>query len=292
MFAPAAWAATMAFAPLRIASGVQLDVWLKPEGALVNAVEGKLDFPADTLHLQAIEDGDSIVTLWVESPRVVEHLPNIATVEFSGIIPGGFAGDATGGANRGAAKIFSLIFLPPAPGTAPVRLHDARVYLNDGRGTRLAVADAEVQIGAAGALAQEPSLLQRDTTPPESFSPILTRDPQVFGGNWALVFVAHDKGAGIDHYEVAETRRAVGDYDGLLWKPATSPYRLEDQSLLSAVYVKAVDRAGNVRIAPVPISRPLPKAPNIAVTVLLLALLAALLLLFRISRPKNLTSHA
>jgi len=62
------------------------------------------------------------------------------------------------------------------------------------------------------------------------------------------VFGTQDKGSGIDHYEVAESDNPFVNEANLVWRRAESPELLQDQSGRSTVYVKAVDRDGNVRI--------------------------------------------
>ena len=59
--------------------------------------------------------------------------------------------------------------------------------------------------------------------------------------NYFLVFSGIDKQTGIDYYEVKEGQ---GN-----WKRAEFPYVLEDQTLQGIIEVRAVDKAGNERIA-------------------------------------------
>src|SRR3990167_8379649 len=67
-----------------IGEAVRIDMFLSSvEGA--NALEGHVTFPQDTLTLERVEDGNSIVSLWVERP----HKTNEGVV-FSGVIPGGY----------------------------------------------------------------------------------------------------------------------------------------------------------------------------------------------------------
>jgi hypothetical protein len=120
-----------------------------------------------------------------------------------------------------------------------------------------------------------------DVTPPDEeepleFLPVVGKDPSVFKGDWFLAFAAADTGSGIDHYEVAETKTRWGVPT---YARAESPYRLVDQSLASYIYVKAVDRAGNERIAAVEPSEQGPKAHAwlILLAVILLALTGFLL---------------
>jgi len=93
-------------------------------------------------------------------------------------------------------------------------------------------------------VASIPTLI--DTEVPEAFTPVVASDQSIFNGKYFLVFAAQDKGSGIDHYEVRETR-AYGKKRS--WEIAESPYLLRDQTLSSYIYVKAVDRVGNERVA-------------------------------------------
>jgi len=62
------------------------------------------------------------------------------------------------------------------------------------------------------------------------------------------VFATQDKGSGIDYYEIKESRQKFLKIFKK-WVIAESPYVLKDRKLRSYVYIKAVDKAGNERIA-------------------------------------------
>lgn len=83
-----------------------------------------------------------------------------------------------------------------------------------------------------------------DSTPPEAFTPTLTRD--VVPGKLALIFQAKDITSEVVKYEVQE-----GD---MVTKNATSPYTLQDQHQQQVLTVRAYDSAGNVRTAVIPAS--------------------------------------
>ena len=90
-----------------------------------------------------------------------------------------------------------------------------------------------------------------DVTPPEEFKPEIGKDPTVFEGKYFLSFAATDEASGIDFYQVKEGKRD--------FKKVKSPYGLEDQSLKSKIVVKAVDKAGNEKIAQIiPPKEPFP----------------------------------
>jgi len=69
----------------------------------------------------------------------------------------------------------------------------------------------------------------------------------MFEGKYFLVFATQDKKSGIAHYEVQENRRQK--IESRKWIETESPYILKDQELRSYIFVKAVDKAGNERIA-------------------------------------------
>ena len=78
-----------------------VSVLFKSGGERINALEGELIFPHDSLRLVSISDGNSAINLWVEKPRLVSD----GVIGFSGITPGGLDGS-----KNKAIKIFSIIF--------------------------------------------------------------------------------------------------------------------------------------------------------------------------------------
>lgn len=213
----------------------KMDVFLNAEEPL-NAVEGTLHFPSDLLALKRVDDGNSIVNFWVEYPYALGG----GDIRFSGITPGGYAG------SRGL--IFSVIFQVLQKGEGMVDIRGARALSNDGKGTEVTIKTVYSRFAIPQTMVfQTPVSETKDENPPESFVPEIARDAGVFDGKWFLVFSAQDKTAGIDRYEVKETRRGIFKIF-TPWIRAESPYVLRDQELRSRVFVKAVDKAGNARI--------------------------------------------
>ncbi len=87
-----------------------------------------------------------------------------------------------------------------------------------------------------------------DTIPPEEFEPQIGQDPTMYDGKYFLSFVAQDKTSGVDHYEVTEVPWLSFEKTKE-WKMVQSSYLLGDQKLRSVIKVKAVDKAGNERVA-------------------------------------------
>ncbi|MDD4875274.1 MAG: hypothetical protein WC322_00815 [Candidatus Paceibacterota bacterium] len=99
--------------------------------------------------------------------------------------------------------------------------------------------------------------IMADTVPPEDFFPQIGKDEFISEGKYFVSFAAKDKTSGVDYYEVSEIDDwGIFDFininkKNLVWRKASSPYLLADQSLKSKILIKAVDKAGNERIAKV-----------------------------------------
>jgi len=232
-----------------------VDLMLDSEGDDVNAAQGIVNFPNDILKFDSLNDGDSVITFWAEKPQEKQATSDKrqGEISFSGVIPGGFNGVLSPyyqGARPG--KILRLYFIARAEGNVFIRLTNVKILLNDGQGTEAPLTISNLRISAQGGSAsggQISNTEAKDTESPEDFLPQITNDPNLFSGKYVLVWNAKDKGSGIDHYEVAEQRGSITqDYTKLPWQTAESSYLLKDQSLKSFIYVKAVDRAGNIRI--------------------------------------------
>jgi len=242
----------------------EADFFLNTEDENINAMEGKVMFPADLLELQEIRDGNSIISLWVERPAN----KRAGEISFSGIIPGGYQGSK--------GFIFSMIFKAKQEGQGVIDIKESRVLRNDGLGTEtsLAIADFPFVISKTVLVSPPPVIPIVDNDPPELFTPYVSRDPNMFDNKYFLVFATQDKGLGIDHYEILEFRNWKLEFRKMLrrifkfipnskfqilgsYRNVESPYVLNDQELKSLIYVKAVDKAGNERVATMPPQHPL-----------------------------------
>lgn len=224
----------------------QVDLLFNPQGEVINAISGQVVFPAELLELKSINDGNSIINFWVERPS----LNSPSSILYSGVIPGGYDPRISG---QGPGLIFSMVFEAKKEGSGVVEVREGKALLHDGKGTEavLSTKNLELRIQDLG-VSPDTLLLplsQKDSDPPEVFEPQVARYPEMFEGKWFLVFAAQDKASGIDYYAIHESTRIKKRIDPNTWKRAESPYVLEDQGLRSYIYVKAVDKAGNERIA-------------------------------------------
>ncbi len=213
---------------------IVLPLTIDTEEENINAIEGTVRVPAG-ISFEEHRDGGSIISLWVTPPSAAPD----GIIRFSGIIPGGYRGDA--------GHLASLVFRAETVGQKRITIPNVRAFVHTARATPAAVTARDIRITITNADAPNPAPLI-DTTPPEPFTPMVVRDPALFGGRYALVFAAHDKRSGIDYYEVSEARVD----ESLVWTEAASPYVLADQTRQSEIRVRAVDNAGNETTVAVP----------------------------------------
>lgn len=213
------------------------------EEECINAVNVEIVYPKETLRAVDFGRGDSIFSLWALEPKLDTQN---GTVSFAGGIPGGYCGRIAGDAalsNTLGRVIFTVVDAKQKTAAVSFTKNTA-AYLNDGLGTPavLTTHGSTLTILANPVQDNNPWLLEvaADNTPPQTFSIEVQSTTGVFGGRYYIVFATSDKESGLDHFEIYERNG---------WKKITSPYVLNDQSLLGvgAIRLRAVDKAGNVR---------------------------------------------
>lgn len=238
---------------------VRIDV---DEDECINAVDATISY-SEVIRAVDVSRGDSILSLWLEDPVIDEANK---TITFAGGIPNGYCGRIQGDP-RLTNVIAEIIFRAPSFSIGRGDNNDARivfedqtrVFLNDGAGTEASLVTKNAQIALTDSLSSSVNdewteEVNADTRPPEAFSIELVQQEGVFGGKYFIVFNTTDKQSGIDHYEVMEEPL---EESGLFrwgavdapWTETRSPYVLKDQNLRSTIRVRAIDKAGNERIA-------------------------------------------
>lgn len=217
------------------------NIRMNPEGDCVNAAEVTLSYPSQNMRAADFSKGSSILSLWVQEPKIDTKA---GTVTFSGGIPGGYCGRIQGDpsvTNVIGKVVFTVT--DTSARRAAIRFTNSALYLNDGRGTKIVPQfhDATIDLAEEPRQASNPWLAEvgADTIPPDPFDVQIESTRGVFGGKYYIVFTTVDKQSGIDHYEVVENGS---------WARAKSPHLLPDQSLRGGIEVRAIDKAGNIRL--------------------------------------------
>jgi hypothetical protein len=228
-------------APASVGPGTPfvVDVDFSASGS-INALNLIVNIPKE-FKVVDISDGNSIVSIWIERPHVNDKNQIVA----SGIIPGGFIGKD--------AKLLRLSLLSEKLGQSLISLDPVSIsYKSSADGVSEVVTSKPFALNVIKGV-KNTSTDVLDNESPESFLPVLSKLPTDADGKWNVVFTTQDKNSGIDHYEVAESGKRVDISDknkvnSTFWKVVTSPFELNDQSLQSYVFVKAVDKKSNYRI--------------------------------------------
>lgn len=218
------------------ASGMRdIAVILRTTAAL-NALEGKVTIPAGGI-VEEVVDAGTPVQFWIVRPKVNDTKDAIV---FSGIIPGGFAGEAA---------LFHLR-TKVDPKKLTIDKTATRLLINDGAGT-----PDTVKVNPPAPLPPQFALApsSTDTTAPNPFVPQIATLPSAEGDRTLLVFNTHDDKSGVTRYEIAYAPTNVDPNDpALSWEKAESPTPLSSDKRMQYVYIKAIDGAGNARVAVVP----------------------------------------
>ena len=128
-------ASTFFFDPIgkHVLEGEKFTIYLeiKPENDLVNAVEGSVGFDRDLLKVLEIKKTNSIINIWIKEPEVEN-----GTINFSGIIPGGFNGVLRPlDKNVYPGILFGITFEVVGLGSGAVNIENIKAFQNDGLGT-------------------------------------------------------------------------------------------------------------------------------------------------------------
>jgi len=255
---------------IAVGDQIRVDAYLDTRGAKINAAEGNILFPADLLVPKEIISGNSAFGPWIKQPQIIND-----KIIFSGIIPGGI--------NDDKVSLFSVIFQAKAEGLASIKYSQVKVLLSDGQATPDKIEWTNLPLNITRQNRVPDIYSFRDTLPPEPFAPEVIMDPNLFNGQWFLIFNAADKQSGIDHYEVREGR---GNFI-----MAESPYLLKNQELDADIVVKAVDRSLNERV--VILSAPIhPQPPYLSFAVIIGVILIFVFLIKKklynlLIRPKS-----
>ncbi len=208
-----------------------LRVFLNTEGVAVNMVAGSFVMP-EGLVPREIETGSSAFALWVTEPSVTNQ-----TISFAGAIPNGLS------ASR--IPLLDVVFSAQEFSATEQPVHGAlSAFLNTAEAEQIAVVVPSSV--SWDFLVSSSSPLEVDRIAPEPFSVTVLAQSDMFLGKTVAIFSTVDKQSGMDYFEVQVHRSPVPD--AAHWFRAESPVVVPDDIDTKFFSVKAVDRAGNIRV--------------------------------------------
>lgn len=205
-----------------------VDVLLDTENKTINGVEGTIIFPTENFSFVRAEEGQSVISLWVEKAKVYGNKINL-----SGIIPNGFSGviDPFNQDKKLPGLVIRLVFEAKVPGEPVISSSDFYATLNDGQGTVDNIVQSSLKLTIQNF--HKPIVRQIDNDVTPELTAYVTQDPNLFSNRYVLIFDAKDNQTGIKEVLVKEGYRS--------WKKAQSPYLLEDQTRHSIITIQAIN---------------------------------------------------
>lgn len=202
----------------------------------INALEGRVTVLKNGV-VSDISEARSPVQFWIERPYLSDTKD---TITFAGIIPGGFVGEA----------VLFHILTTSDPTRFTIDNASLRMLQNDGAGTPDHVlVKKSIPLPLQFVLTE----VKDDTTAPLPFELTVATIPTEHGDTASLVVSTRDEESGIMRFEIAFSDKEVLPTDqSLVWVPVESGTLLTREQLQKYIYVKAIDRAGNVRMTSTP----------------------------------------
>lgn len=208
-----------------------VDVSIDTEGSYINGIEGNIKFNNEEVSVVRIEDGKSIINLWIEKPKEID-----SNIKFSGIISNGFDGviDPFNSKDKLPGLVLRIVFKGIKNSSSIISSAPLVVTLNDGLGTIIEVSESSSTINISKN--KNPYVLRSSVDSSPELDIEITRDPSMYSNKYVLIFQAKDKEAGIAKVMIKEGRRN--------WAEAESPYLLKDQSRHSHISILATSYSG------------------------------------------------
>ncbi len=245
------FAATLNFSPASgsysVGDTMSVSVLVSSTNEAVNAFQGNISFPNNTLQVVSVSKANSIVKLWVQEPS---YSNGAGTVLFEGVTPNpGYVG-ANG-------RIITITFRVKSAGPAVVKFTSGQVLANDGSGTDVLSGLSSAQFSLTEAHGTpipkdpepEPAIPSGPKITSLFVSVIKQDDPLSSRAKFKLAVL--NKSAPIDHYEIQADGISlplwVDDGSGIYETPPLS-------SGTHSISFKAVESTGKYYLATVSVT--------------------------------------
>ncbi len=252
---------------IRVGDTVMLNIFLDTENIEVNGIEGVAKISGAGV-VSNLNVAGSVFSLWPNKPSLLGE-----EVSFVGGTPSGVFGKKN--------KVFSIFFKATEVGKVNLSIKQADVFLNDGKGTKLALLGINEVLDISKSINESKNelsnLIINDKVLPNPFKIELGKDPNMFDGKYFISFYSTDDMSGINRYEVRE--------NNLPAVRSGNTYVLEDQSLSGKVEVKVIDNAGNFTIKTIDLKEKDNKYNSYIL--LLIIIIICILLYFKIKKIRK-----
>lgn len=160
IFPSIALAGSIGFGPtggeFAVGESFSVGVYVSSSDQSMNAASATIAFPSDLLEVTSLDQGGSIIQIWVTEPNFSN---TTGTINFEGIILNpGFQG--------GSGKLITIHFRAKAPGEAAVNFLNGSILANDGKGSSIlsGLGIAQFTIQGEG-VSKPPEITKPEKTP-------------------------------------------------------------------------------------------------------------------------------
>lgn len=249
----------------------------------VSGLSGNFSFPSDMFTIGSIELESSVVSLWVQQPRVSEekYLDNRTHVTFEGIFPGGYDGVRSPYySGKKSGILFSLTLIPKNKGTGSLIVDDIVLNRFDYDATPIETASVVKTIVVPELLpgGELLSLMRRVERP--TLSAFITRDPLINNNSWYLIVDETQVKSSINQIRVAETDDYTAELvNESMWRTIKIPYVLLSQERTKFIHIKIIyydNTYTTLSLPPVENSKNIVTISRILISVITIVIVAAL----------------
>lgn len=220
-------------------------VTLDTEGKTLSGIGGSLSFDERLFSVDSISTGNSVVTPWIEFPRVSfdQYFDNRTHIVFEGIFAGGFGGVKSAnykGAKEG--KVFTVTLRPKSTGETTIVLDSLTLRSFDETASEIPVQSVIKKITVApGTIILSKNDIAQRRIDNKGLTVVIAKSDLINNGNLYLVIDDKELHSSITDMYVAESSSYNGDLlSQSEWRSARNPYVLQLQDRSKYIHVKVI----------------------------------------------------
>ncbi len=258
---------------------VVVQVLLDAESDKISGVAGNFSFPSSLFDVESISIQSSIVSLWVEQPKISDekYLDGRTHITFEGIFPGGY--DGVRGAYYEGSKpgsLYTVTLIPKNNGVGTIIVDDVTInsFTPDAKSL---ISSAQIHEITVPILVPPFNIIKKE--PRMAVSPTLnafiTRNELINRNAWYVVVNERESLSSIDSIFVSESEKYNAEQvEDKEWRHVKMPYVLLYQDRTKYVHIKIVysDQTYTLRTLP-PVENSQSISPLSRILVSVLALL-------------------
>jgi hypothetical protein len=220
-----------------------VSVYIDSEGQKISAVSGELTFNSDLLTIDTITTRNSVVSLWINQPKIDSNhvTEGTATISFEGIIPGGYDGVRSPYyKEKNPGLVFLVAFRPKKEGDSVIQLHNTQLHLLNAEGSIVPTHPQIAHISIPHqSIVYSPVYNKQTKTTSNTLDVSIKRNTLIANNAWYVDVNEDQSIRPTQHIFVAESREYTPEaVVSNFWKEINGIYVLENQLRTKYVHIK------------------------------------------------------